>query len=509
MPNHDGAPSRPRIALALSGGGFRASIFHLGVIQRIAELGWLERVDVISAVSGGSILAAYLALHWDRMLRAGGTVNAFQDVIARPFVEILTSENFILRWAARLWESPFRKVRDGTFTRTKLAGKLYSEMFFDGQTCADLPQRPYLILNAASLLSIRAWRFTRGGLGDSRIGHAAWGDKPFLLGEAVAASAAFPPLFPPPRIRSSDYDFGRPIYGEKPLPLRKYIPLSDGGVYDNLGLEAVQKPTAMPGLAEPLPAAEFLIVSDAGYPAQFRFRSSGIPVLSEALLLYRVDDIAREQVCAQRRRELIAKFRDSSSLLKGVLIPLSSSLEKLGPASHQAYSTHVPPGHQVPEALLALISSIRTHLDRFTALECEALMYHAYSITDAVLWPIGRRALMHIEHLKYRRRPGRSRLIRRPSARGLADLRGLALGLSCGEAANALGAVLLSPFLHPGKHLPLGLEPLVRVVLQHPPREMSGDRLDDVLRFARLEQIGHDGVSQIVEAEAGQAGRIA
>jgi NTE family protein len=376
----------PRIALALSGGGFRAAVFHLGVLRRVAEFGWLDRVDVISCVSGGAIVGAYLALHWNRMLSEGGTVEAFDRTIARPFLDIVTRQDFIRKWCTRLWTLPFRKVSDGTFTRTKLAGELYSQMFYDDHRCVELPERPYLIVNAASLLSIRAWRFTRDGLGDSRIGHAAWGDKSLRIGEAVGASAAFPPLFPPPRIRSADYTFGRPIYGETPLPPREYIPLSDGGVYDNLGVEAVQKPTQLPGQSEPHAMCEFLLVSDAGYPAQYRFRSSGIPVLSEALLLYRIDDIAREQVCAQRRRDLIAKFTDSRSPLKGVLVPLGSSLEKLGTQLLTGYSAHIRPEFQIPEALLAMIKAIRTHLDRFTELECQALMYHGYSLTDAILW---------------------------------------------------------------------------------------------------------------------------
>jgi NTE family protein len=316
----------------------------------------------------------------------GGTAEAFDRIITRPFLDVVTRHDFIRKWSGRLWTLPFRKISDGTFTRTKLAGELYSEMFYDDRRCLDLPERPYLVINAASLLSIRAWRFTPDGLGDSRIGHALWGDKSLPIGEAVGASAAFPPLFPPPRVRSADYAFGRPIYGETPLPPTKYIPLSDGGVYDNLGVEAVQKATQLPGQVEPRPISEFLLVSDAGYPAQYRFRSSGIPVLSEALLLYRVDDIAREQVSAQRRRDLIAKFTDSRSALKGVLVPLSSSLEKLGTPLLNAYSAHVASESQIPEALLAMIKGIRTHLDRFTEVECEALMYHGYSMTDAILW---------------------------------------------------------------------------------------------------------------------------
>lgn len=385
-PSSVSAPSKPRIALALSGGGFRASIFHLGVMRRLAELGWLERVDVLSTVSGGSLLGGFLALRWTAMLSKGGTPEAFNQVLARPFLDIITSQNFIRRWSMSLWRSPFRKLGDGTFTRSKLAAELYSKMFYDGRTCDALPARPYLILNAASLLSIRAWRFTRAGLGDSRIGHAKWGRKPLSIGEAAGASAAFPPVFPPPRIRVSDYTFGKPIYGEEPLPLRKYIPLSDGGVYDNLGVEAVQKATQLPGEGQPMPAAEFLVVSDAGYPAQYRFRNSGLPGLTEALLLYRVDDIAREQVCAQRRRDLVTRFSDPNSSLKGILVTLSSSLERLPPKALDEYSRHVPLGFQIPKQVRDRIRGIRTHLDRFNEIECEALMYHAYSLTDAVLW---------------------------------------------------------------------------------------------------------------------------
>jgi NTE family protein len=378
--------ANPRLALALSGGGFRASLFHLGTLRRLAEEGWLDRVDVLSTVSGGSLLGGFLALRWQDMLAKGGTPDAFDATIVRPFLHIVTRTNFMQRWVAACWKVPFKKIGDSTFTRTKLAGALYSEMFYDRRTCVELPVRPYLVLNASSLLSIRAWRFTRAGLGDSRFGHAAWGSKPLSLGEAAGASAAFPPVFPPPRIRTSDYDFGKPIYNEEPLPRLKYVPLSDGGIYDNLGVEVVQKPTPLPGETQRLEPSEFLVISDAGYPAQYRFRNSGLPLLSEALLLYRVDDIAREQVSAQRRRDLVAKFQDSHGSLKGVLITLGSSLERLGPDRLSEYSRHVPAKFQIPRPLLALIRSIRTQLDRFTEIECDALMYQAYTLTDAVLW---------------------------------------------------------------------------------------------------------------------------
>lgn len=53
-----------RIGLALSGGGYRAAAFHLGVIRKLFELGLAENIKAISCVSGGSLVGAYLAKWW-------------------------------------------------------------------------------------------------------------------------------------------------------------------------------------------------------------------------------------------------------------------------------------------------------------------------------------------------------------------------------------------------------------------------------------------------------------
>lgn len=173
MGESDQVLSRPRIALALSGGGFRASIFHLGAIRRLAEMGWLERVDVLSTVSGGSLLGAYAVQRWQDMLQGGGNWLSFDEHIATPFLRLLQTRNFIRDWLIRIPLVPLRKLFDRTYTRTTLASNLYSERFYGNMNCDQLPARPYLIMNATSLQSIRAWRFTRAGLGDSRLGHAA------------------------------------------------------------------------------------------------------------------------------------------------------------------------------------------------------------------------------------------------------------------------------------------------------------------------------------------------
>src|SRR6266699_3311930 len=55
---------QPGIALCLSGGGYRAMVFHAGVLWRLNELGLLKALDRVSSVSGGSITAGLLGLKW-------------------------------------------------------------------------------------------------------------------------------------------------------------------------------------------------------------------------------------------------------------------------------------------------------------------------------------------------------------------------------------------------------------------------------------------------------------
>lgn len=111
-----------KIGIALSGGGFRASLFHLGVLRRVAELGWLPRVDAISGVSGGSIVAAFAALHWAEMLGAGGGADAFQKHIAVPFTEAITTRSFICDWMRRAALQGVVRAFDSTYSRTAALG---------------------------------------------------------------------------------------------------------------------------------------------------------------------------------------------------------------------------------------------------------------------------------------------------------------------------------------------------------------------------------------------------
>jgi hypothetical protein len=85
------------------------------------------------------------------------------------------------------------------------------------------------------------------------------------------------------------------------------IPLTDGGVYDYSGMEALFKPTLLPGGTQ-VDQPQFLLVSNCGALPKYDFRSSGLPAITEGLLLYRADQIAREQVSAVRTRWLMKQI---------------------------------------------------------------------------------------------------------------------------------------------------------------------------------------------------------
>src|SRR3954453_20623225 len=82
----DGADKlEPGTALCLSGGGYRAMLFHAGALWRLNELGYLPKLDRISSVSGGSITAAMLGRRWARLrFDAGGVGQAFTAELVAP-----------------------------------------------------------------------------------------------------------------------------------------------------------------------------------------------------------------------------------------------------------------------------------------------------------------------------------------------------------------------------------------------------------------------------------------
>jgi predicted acylesterase/phospholipase RssA len=225
-----------KIGLALSGGGFRASLYHLGLVRFLRDAGILPQVSHITSVSGGSIFAAHLVLNWDRY---NGSPNEF-DAAAKEFLAVvrLDVRNRItrrfpltlpLRWPRRLMGRSNRKL-----TRTGLLEYHYEKYLYGDVSLFELPERPQLHLLSTNLSEGCLCSFTRDGLlmvrrhpGDAlRIDRIHVGLATVAM--AVTASSAFPGFFPPLELTGADVganvgEFGRQAY-------------TDGGVFDNLGV---------------------------------------------------------------------------------------------------------------------------------------------------------------------------------------------------------------------------------------------------------------------------------
>src|SRR3984885_9586437 len=121
-----------KIGLALSGGGFRASLYHLGLVRFLRDAGILPQVSHITSVSGGSIFAAHLVLNWDRY---NGSVKEF-DAAASEFLSFVALDvrnritrrfplTIPLRWPRRFLGYSNRKL-----TRTGLLESHYEKYLF-------------------------------------------------------------------------------------------------------------------------------------------------------------------------------------------------------------------------------------------------------------------------------------------------------------------------------------------------------------------------------------------
>src|SRR3954469_24478899 len=170
--------------LALSGGGIRATLFHLGALWRINQLGRLRDLGRISSVSGGSIASALLAIAWPDLEFDGlGRATNLGETFAKP----------VMRLAKLPLDAPI--VALGMVPGIEPAAVLAEALdryFFDGRTLADLPAEgagPQFVFNATDLTSGTDWRFSRPYMGSYRIGLVR--NPTLRLADAVAASAAF------------------------------------------------------------------------------------------------------------------------------------------------------------------------------------------------------------------------------------------------------------------------------------------------------------------------------
>ena len=343
---------RPKsILLCLSGGGLRATFFHLGTVRALRALGLLDKVTDIVSVSGGSIIAAHLKQHWNKY-----TGGPFEFAEAESILLALRSWDFrgravrrsLLWWPLYFLALRFPKLlarfRRG---RTDLLREEY-DRYFLGQNLEELskncPGNPQIHITATNLATGNLSTFT-----DKHYHSLEDGDRNQYAAEltqlslAVAASSAFPPVFPP-------IVFDEEMTGGKSGSFRisPHI-LTDGGVYDNTGFESailLEEYRKKHGRE----VSDVVVVSDAGSPFQLRGGSEFTNPLGLAL---RAAEVIMKRVSEETLRRIVSQDRIIS-----VSIDQIEEDESLSPQIQKA------------------ISRIRTDLDRFSDVEVAALVRH-------------------------------------------------------------------------------------------------------------------------------------
>ena len=288
--------------LCISGGGYRAMLFHAGAIFRMNELGILSKLARVSSVSGGSMTAAALAVGWKGLnFNPQGVATNLRERFLEPL--LAQADDSIDVGSILGGFLPFVSAGE-------LAAKSYAKNLTKGANLADIPQSPRFVFNATNLMTGGLMRFRGDMVAEWRIGQIR--KLKLKLADVVACSAAFPPFLSPIEIDLSggvietdaEATLSRP-------PFNQRAALTDGGVYDNMGTEAVWK------------RCRTVFVSNAGKP----FGQEEKPSNDWLRHSLRVIDILMDQ--AENLRERILADAYKSGARTGTMWGLTTGLNRL------------------------------------------------------------------------------------------------------------------------------------------------------------------------------------
>jgi NTE family protein len=335
------------MGLCLSGGGYRAMIYHVGALIRLNELGFLSKVQEIASVSGGSITAGKLAHAWSALRFEGGrAVNLIAEV-ANPLIRF-ASVGVDVR-AALLGLLPGRTAADGV-------QEAYDRHLFHGANLQDLPDTPRFTFMATNLQTGSGWRFAKRYAADFRVGRV---DQPrLLLSRVVAASSAFPPVLSPVLLKL-DPGTVKPMEGadlHRP-PFTEAAVLTDGGVYDNLGLERIWK------------RCRTILVSNAGRNTP----EIGAPTGRWIGQMFRTLGLVQQQAENSRKRILLGMHNLGQR--KVAYWSIDTLVASYGLAD----------ALPLEQDAAATAANMRTRLNAFSALEINLLLRAGYAGADASL----------------------------------------------------------------------------------------------------------------------------
>jgi NTE family protein len=345
--------------IALSGGGYRAMLFHTGALWRLHETGQLAKIGIFSSVSGGSIANGWLALTWNALMAPGAQ---FEQVFV-PGIRAMANTTIDV-WAVLLG------ALTGRIPQRVAAA--YDKVLFKQTRLQQIPAAPLFVYDSSNLQTGALWRFTRDYMGDYKVGYIEKPDLP--LSVAVGASSAFPPFLSPVVLKSpGTFHPAEPPPALRDPRYRSRVVLSDGGIYDNLGLEPIIK------------RARTVLVSDGGSPFETTPRPCGFWPLQMIRVLLCEDN----QVRALRKRGLIDRYKLYAGLRAAGIdpwsIPDAAAIARQG--TYWGVSTHADDypakgGLPCPADLTEPLAHISTRLARMKAKDQEHLINWGYAVCD-------------------------------------------------------------------------------------------------------------------------------
>jgi NTE family protein len=314
-------------ALALSGGGYRASVFHLGVLARLAREDQLENVTFLSTVSGGSLVTGLVfALNGN----AWPTSRQYLEKVLPAARKIFTTTD--------MQKSLLQSVSQNLFllfgNRAQALSRLIQEKWGVTASLKQLPQSPRWMINATCYETGKNWRFEQFRMGDYLFGYSNDTDR-VKIADAMAASAGFPGLIgaleldvAPMKwfeyvtsVNAGDEVGDSPdkIQARKTQPKTRLISdkvhLWDGGVYDNHGLEGLHDfRTGWSG------KFEFLLVSDAAGRGGIEQYAPGARAIGRLMT-----GIMMNQVRSLRTRSILERIQSHDD--RGVFLQTGKSVK--------------------------------------------------------------------------------------------------------------------------------------------------------------------------------------
>lgn len=356
------ATPKREIGISLSGGGIRATIFHLGVLKWLAENNLLQNISRISTVSGASLCVGLVFSH------SGGKWPTSEEYLntVLPRIQQIFLEKDIQKIALqKLIMSPSWWNK-----KVNLMAKMMSKHWGVSGKISELDEKPKWYINCTTYETGKRFRFTQANMGDYQIGYVAKPDIP--VADAICSSAGFPVLIGPYKMDTTLYTWQQSDYSKNPFQKpEQYIHLWDGGVYDNLGLESVFKPDNGGTLSDGI---DYLIVSNASGGLGYERRKSELSGKN----LKRMLDISMDQVSALRNRSVMNFIKRTGN---GMYLNIGNSAEFI------AESAGVPPAIKsqlmtecMPDSEALKVQHYPTTLSKPSKFDFELILRHGYEV---------------------------------------------------------------------------------------------------------------------------------